>query len=114
MTKISKAAFAKADELYERERPRDKSPNPIYVYQRALARVLDEHSEVAKRVLDGPECHAPYPLITTNLRPLLEALILPGEPDRLAAAWQAAHNDCGAFVDQLRKHGGRIVWDDEG
>ncbi len=53
MTEPSKAAFAKADELYERERPRYESRYPIYAYRIALARVLDEHSEAARSSTNG-------------------------------------------------------------
>lgn len=78
MTEISKAALERAREL----RNRIYSGGEIYTLadakMRALARVLQEHSDVAKFADAGFEEARVHPTALTRTR--LQSLILPDEP----------------------------------
>lgn len=88
----------------------------------ALARVLQEHSDVAKAFgkeqMPKPPANEPEPLgwwyrgycaAILELDPVLQSLILPDEPDGLELAWKAARGDCGVFLAELHKNGLQIV-----
>ena len=106
MTQPSKAAMAKADSL----------ANDVQVgggYRKALAQVLQEHSDVAKAALDRT-------VATGRQREGLQSLILPDEPDPTLTALMQVFCDVQHWVGdedetlrrELAKRGGRIVFDD--
>lgn len=88
MVKISEAAKRRAWELamsvaIERGKTRDQASDWMIAFQR----VLQEHSDVAKRVLGSLPHHGP---VTDVLRGHLAPLILPDDPDKVQDAIEAA------------------------
>jgi hypothetical protein len=121
MTKISEAAKRKARELLTAEygirHPDDWPRHAQEVAERVLARVLQEHSDVAKAYFCTGGATA------ENLR-RAQALILPDEPDPLAAKVTMAmlngsrnltsDDACAlALSEALTKHGLKIVEADD-
>lgn len=93
----------------------------------ALARVLQEHSDVARaatKLAHRDNCAAPANIPDvcgcglSQHRASLQSLILPDEPDPLAEALGATFDCIGEpviiaqFKEELAKRGGRIVFDD--
>ena len=115
MKEPSKAARDKALELAKRDSPIDwdSAEQALLI----LARYIDHVSGVV-----GASCKnigVMLPLgtpdhIKHNTEAALDALqslILPDEPDPLELAWKAGRGDCGVFLQELRKHGLKIVED---
>ena len=116
--KISEAAFRAVEAEVQKELDREPSLNQSQALHRALARVLQEHSDVAKGVLYRDSTG--YLSVKPNAGLTLRSLILPDDPDPVDAladelfdgfAIGAGHHK-RRLIAALAKHGLNIIKQD--
>lgn len=126
-TEITNAAWRLADDLKNAEHGRLGSFSETGALRHALARRIQETSDVAKALsrpitTDDFTCEGPLALMRRlrSISKALQSLILPDEkPDPLEealrkfATLEGIEQECAKEIrDYLAKRGGRIVFDD--